>query len=36
MEGWQRVSQDFINMRINSMPQRLQDCIEMEGRMTGH
>ena len=34
-EGWQKVSQGFINTRINSMPQRLQDCIDMEGRITG-
>jgi hypothetical protein len=35
-EGWDRVSAEFINNRIDSMPQRLQDCIDMEGRMTCH
>jgi hypothetical protein len=35
-EGWNKVSHDFINERIDSMPQRLQDCIDMEGRMTGY
>jgi hypothetical protein len=34
--GWSHVSQDFINDCIDSMPKRLQDCIDMEGRMTGH
>ncbi|EDU42948.1 HMG box protein [Pyrenophora tritici-repentis] len=35
-EGWQKVSQSFINERINQMPERLQACIDMEGRMTGY
>jgi len=35
-EGWDGVSQDFINERVNSMPRRLQDCIDMEGRLTGY
>jgi hypothetical protein len=35
-EAWQNISQKFINERVDSMPQRLQDCIEMEGRMTGY
>ncbi|KAF2818032.1 hypothetical protein CC86DRAFT_337635, partial [Ophiobolus disseminans] len=35
-EGWGHVSQDFINNKVNSMPQRLQDCIDIEGIMTGH
>ncbi|KAF1946295.1 hypothetical protein EJ02DRAFT_496461 [Clathrospora elynae] len=35
-EAWQSISQKFINERVDSMPQRLQDCIEMEGRMTGY
>ncbi|KAF1835735.1 hypothetical protein BDW02DRAFT_567775 [Decorospora gaudefroyi] len=34
-EGWSHVSQEFINTRIDSMPKRLQTCIDMEGRMTG-
>ena len=34
-EGWERVSQDFINERVLSMPQRLRDVIAAEGRMTG-
>ncbi|KAF2629187.1 hypothetical protein BU25DRAFT_465246 [Macroventuria anomochaeta] len=36
-EGWQKqVTQQFINERVLSMPQRLTDCIEMEGRITDH
>ncbi|KAF2818315.1 hypothetical protein CC86DRAFT_472932 [Ophiobolus disseminans] len=35
-EGWGHVTYSFINERIDSMPQRLQDCIDMEGRITGH
>jgi hypothetical protein len=35
VEGWERVSQSFINERVNSMPKRLQDCIDMDGQMTG-
>jgi hypothetical protein len=35
-EGWSHASSEFINERINSFPQRLQDCIEIEGRMTGY
>jgi hypothetical protein len=27
-EAWQNISQKFINKRVDSMPQRLQDCIE--------
>jgi hypothetical protein len=34
-EGWDKISQDFINERVKSMPQRLRDCIEMDGQMTG-
>jgi hypothetical protein len=34
LEGWEKVSQNFINNRINSMPQRIQDCIDLEGQMT--
>jgi hypothetical protein len=35
LEGWEKISQDFINKQVNSMPQRLQDCIDMDGQMTG-
>jgi hypothetical protein len=35
-EGWGNVTQSFNNERVDSMPQRLQDCIDMEGRMTGY
>lgn len=34
-EGWDHVSQDFINKQIDSMPQRLRDCCDLKGRMTG-
>lgn len=33
-EGWDQVSQEFINRQIDSMPQRLRDCIALGGRMT--
>ena len=36
VEGWGSISQQFINERVRSMPQRLKDCIDMDGRMTGH
>jgi hypothetical protein len=35
LEGWDKTSQDFINKRVATMPQRLQDCIDMDGQMTG-
>jgi hypothetical protein len=35
LEGWQKVSQHFINKQVDSMPCRLQDCIDLEGQMTG-
>lgn len=35
-EGWQNVSQGFINERVNSMPQRLKDCIELDGQLTAY
>lgn len=34
-EGWSKVTQDFINKQILSMPQRLQDVIDSGGKMTG-
>jgi hypothetical protein len=36
IEGWEQVSQRFINERVDSMPQRLQDCYDMDGRLTGY
>ena len=35
-EGWATFSQEFINERVRSMPQRLKDVISAEGAMTGH
>ena len=35
-EGWATVSQEFLNERVRSMPQRLKDVISAEGAMTGH
>ncbi|KAF1964030.1 hypothetical protein BU23DRAFT_585773 [Bimuria novae-zelandiae CBS 107.79] len=35
LEGWDKVTQKFINERVETMPQRLQDCINMDGQMTG-
>lgn len=34
-EGWDRVSQDFINEKCRSMAKRLRDVIDGEGKMTG-
>lgn len=34
-EGWEAVSQEHINKRCLSMPQRLRDVIERDGQMTG-
>lgn len=31
IEGWQKVSQRFINAQVNTMPQRLQDCVDLDG-----
>ncbi|KAI5780561.1 hypothetical protein EDC01DRAFT_718822 [Geopyxis carbonaria] len=36
LEGWEAVSIESINERVHSMPQRLQDCIEVEEQLTGH
>jgi hypothetical protein len=36
LEGWGRVSQDFINDKVISMPQRLREVIERKGQMIGH
>jgi hypothetical protein len=35
LEGWQKVLIHFINKQVDSMPCRLQDCIDLEGQMTG-
>jgi hypothetical protein len=35
LEGWEKVSQHFINEQVDSMPRRLQDCVDLEGQMTG-
>jgi hypothetical protein len=35
-EGWDKVSHDFINKWVDSMPQRLREVIEMDGKMTAH
>jgi hypothetical protein len=35
-EGWDKFSHDFINKRVDSMPQRLREVIEMDGKMTAH
>ena len=35
LEGWEQVSQEFINERVLSMPRRLQDVIDSGGKMTG-
>lgn len=36
IEGWGRVSQEFINERVFQMPQRLQAVIDGHGAMTGY
>ena len=35
-EGWDKLSQAWINARVDTMPQRLKDCLEAEGDMTGY
>jgi hypothetical protein len=35
-EGWANVTQEFINKRVLSMPDRLQAVIDSNGRMTGY
>ncbi|KAF1939052.1 hypothetical protein EJ02DRAFT_382546 [Clathrospora elynae] len=35
LEGWQKVSQHFINEQVDSMPRRLQDVVDLDGQMTG-
>ncbi|KAF2175431.1 hypothetical protein K469DRAFT_610770, partial [Zopfia rhizophila CBS 207.26] len=36
IEGWDKVTQKFINTRVLSMPQRLKDVIAKEGQLTGY
>lgn len=36
VEGWDLVSQRFINEKCRSMPQRLRDVIASEGDMVGY
>lgn len=35
-EGWARVSQEFINSKVDEMPNRLRDVINGHGDMTGY
>ncbi|KAK3956948.1 hypothetical protein QBC32DRAFT_394140 [Pseudoneurospora amorphoporcata] len=35
-EGWAALSQETINSWVDQIPQILQDCIDLEGAMTGH
>ena len=35
-EGWARVSQEFINERVLSMPKRLKEVKDAKGAMTGY
>jgi hypothetical protein len=35
-EGWDSVSQEFINKEVNSMPERYQAVLDSEGKMTGY
>ena len=34
-EGWKNVTYEFINERVLSMPRRLQDVIDSNGKKTG-
>ena len=34
-EGWDTIRQYWINKQVNTMPKRLQNVIDVEGRMTG-
>ena len=33
LEGWEKVSQEYVNERVLSMPKRLQDVIDGKGKM---
>ena len=35
-EGWARVSQEFINSKVDEMPERLQAVLDSHGNMTGY
>ena len=35
-KGWDTIKQEWINKRVDSMPDRFQDVISMNGRITGH
>ena len=35
-EGWDDISQEWINELVESMPKRLLDVIRLEGGMTGY
>ena len=35
-EGWDSISQEWINDLVESMPKRLKDVMRLEGGMTGH
>ncbi len=35
-EGWASLSQATISEWVHSMPQRLQDCVDNDGKMTGY
>ena len=35
-EGWSKVSTEFINEKVASMPDRLRAVIDGEGKMTGY
>lgn len=36
LEGWSSLKQESINKWVDSMPQRLQDCIDAEGHRIGY
>jgi hypothetical protein len=36
LEGWELVSQGFINKKVLTMPQRLREVDERDGQMVGH
>lgn len=35
IEGWERLSQEQINTWVDQIPQRLRDCIDSNGKLTG-
>ncbi|KAF2633510.1 hypothetical protein BU25DRAFT_427022 [Macroventuria anomochaeta] len=35
LEGWEKISQQFTNNCVDTIPQCLQDCVDMDGQMTG-